>query len=211
MLLLCDPISYYHHIYAFVSQAFFFPSVLQTNARISQFSMFVTCTNEGVSKSFRTGRLERELQMVHLSATRCSCIAILWVSLMSFASITLCVASQRVFVVVVVYFVMDSVRKLLDTPSYHLMFLALMCSDVRTRATCCCWLHKDSKIPTRNGFEKRTMDGRALPFLNSLWGGPRVVRVEWTWWSIKLLGHACGLGISCGSMTNKRKGTLTDT
>jgi len=32
---------------------------------------------EGVSKSFRTGRLERELQMVRLSATKCSCIAIL--------------------------------------------------------------------------------------------------------------------------------------
>jgi hypothetical protein len=32
---------------------------------------------EGVSKSFRTGRLERELQMVQLSATMCSCIAIL--------------------------------------------------------------------------------------------------------------------------------------
>jgi hypothetical protein len=29
---------------------------------------------------------------------------------------TLCVASQRVFIVVVVYFVIDSVRKLLDTP-----------------------------------------------------------------------------------------------
>jgi hypothetical protein len=36
---------------------------------------------------------------------------------MSFAAITLCVASQRVFIVVV-YFVIDSVRKLLDTPSY---------------------------------------------------------------------------------------------
>jgi hypothetical protein len=71
---------------------------------------------EGVSKSFRTGRLERELQMVQLSDTSCSCIAILWVSLVSFAAITLCVASQRVFVVV--YFVIDSVRKLLDTPSY---------------------------------------------------------------------------------------------
>jgi hypothetical protein len=42
-----------------------------------------------------------------------------------FAAITLCVASQRVFIVVVaafvgggdVYFVIDSVRKLLDTPS----------------------------------------------------------------------------------------------
>jgi hypothetical protein len=38
---------------------------------------------------------------------------------MSFAAITLCVASQQVpIVVVVVYFVIDSVRKLLDTPSY---------------------------------------------------------------------------------------------
>jgi hypothetical protein len=40
----------------------------------------------------------------------------------SFAAITLCVASQRVFivvvvVVVVVYFVTDSVRKLSDTPT----------------------------------------------------------------------------------------------
>jgi hypothetical protein len=66
--------------------------------------------------SFRTGRLERELQMVQLSATRCSCIAILWVSLVSFAAITICIASQRVLVFVV-YFVIDSVRTLLDTPS----------------------------------------------------------------------------------------------
>jgi hypothetical protein len=37
----------------------------------------------------------------------------------SFDAITLCVASQLVFiVVVVVYFVIDSVRKLLDSPSY---------------------------------------------------------------------------------------------
>jgi len=34
-------------------------------------------THEGVSKSFRTGRQERELQMVQLSAIRCNCIAIL--------------------------------------------------------------------------------------------------------------------------------------
>jgi hypothetical protein len=76
----------------------------------------VTTTYEGVSKSFLTGRLERELQMVQLSATRCSCIASLWVCLVGFAAITLCVASQRVFIVV--YFVIDSVRKLLNTPSY---------------------------------------------------------------------------------------------
>jgi hypothetical protein len=36
----------------------------------------------------------------------------------SFAAITLCVASQRVLIVVSVYFVIDSVRKLLDTSSY---------------------------------------------------------------------------------------------
>jgi hypothetical protein len=36
----------------------------------------------------------------------------------SFAAITLCVASQRVFIVVDVYFVMDSVRKFLDTPLF---------------------------------------------------------------------------------------------
>jgi hypothetical protein len=32
---------------------------------------------DGVSKIFRTGRLEQEQQMVQLSATRCSCITIL--------------------------------------------------------------------------------------------------------------------------------------
>jgi hypothetical protein len=73
---------------------------------------------EGVTKSFRTGRLERELQMVELSATKCKCIAILWVSLVSFVVIILCIASQRMFNVVRVYFFIDSVRKLLDTPSY---------------------------------------------------------------------------------------------
>jgi hypothetical protein len=36
----------------------------------------------------------------------------------SFAAITLCVVSQQVFIYVVVYSVMDSVRKLLGTPSY---------------------------------------------------------------------------------------------
>jgi hypothetical protein len=74
---------------------------------------------EGVPKSFRTGYLERELQMLQFSATRCICIAILWVSLVSFAAMTLWVASQQVFIVVSVYFVIDSVRKLLDTPSYN--------------------------------------------------------------------------------------------
>jgi hypothetical protein len=66
-----------------------------------------THTHEGVSKSFWTDRLEIELQMVQLSVTRCSCITILWVSLVSFAAITLFGASERVFIVVSVYFVID--------------------------------------------------------------------------------------------------------
>jgi hypothetical protein len=40
--------------------------------------------------------------MVQVCATRCSCIAILWIGLVSFAAITLCVVS---WVFVVVYFV----------------------------------------------------------------------------------------------------------
>jgi hypothetical protein len=75
---------------------------------------------EGVSKSVRTGRLERELQMVQLSVTRCSSVPILWVSLVSFAAITLCVASQWVFIVIV-YFVINSVRRLLDKPLYRIL------------------------------------------------------------------------------------------
>jgi hypothetical protein len=75
---------------------------------------YVAYITEDVSKSFRTGRLERELQMVQLSASRCICIAILWVSLVSFSVITLCVASQRVFIVV--FFIIDSVRKLWIRP-----------------------------------------------------------------------------------------------
>jgi hypothetical protein len=40
----------------------------------------------------------------------------------SVAAITLCIASQRVFIVVV-YFVMDSVRKHLGTPSYIYIYM----------------------------------------------------------------------------------------
>jgi hypothetical protein len=80
----------------------------------------VSCYIRWCTKSFRTGLLERELQMVQFSATRCSCIAILWVSLVSFVAITLCVASQWVFIVVA-YFVIYSVRKLFDTSSYSPM------------------------------------------------------------------------------------------
>jgi hypothetical protein len=79
----------------------------------------------GVSKSFRTGRLERELQTVQLSATRCSWVAILWASLVSFAAINLRVASQRVIPKVSVYFVIDSVRKFWLHSRTDLLFASL--------------------------------------------------------------------------------------
>jgi hypothetical protein len=59
-------------------------------------------------------------KMVELSATRCSYIAILWVSLMRSAAMTIYVASQRVIPNMSVYFFIDSVRKLLVTLSYTL-------------------------------------------------------------------------------------------
>jgi hypothetical protein len=61
---------------------------------------------EGVSKGFRTGRLERKLPLGGVVSSY----------LVSFAAITHCVSS-RVFILLV-YFVVDSVRKVLDTPSY---------------------------------------------------------------------------------------------
>jgi hypothetical protein len=84
---------------------------------------------EGVSKSFRTGSLERELQMVQLSATWCSCIAILWVRLVSFVAITLCVASQRVFVVVV-YFVVTQSGNFWIKPRVYLTVVAELRASV---------------------------------------------------------------------------------
>jgi hypothetical protein len=89
---------------------------------------------EGVSKSFRTGRLERELQMVQLSATRCSYIAILSISLASFDAITFWIASQRVFVVVSVYFVMTQsgnvwIHPHMDVSEFH----HSTCTLLRTR------------------------------------------------------------------------------
>jgi hypothetical protein len=57
------------------------------------------------------------------------------VSPVSFAAITLCVASQRVFIVAV-YFVIDSVRKSLDTPSYVSIWLAQRsAADLRSENT----------------------------------------------------------------------------
>jgi hypothetical protein len=66
--------------------------------------------------------------MVQLSATGCSCINIFSVSLVSFATITLCVASQQVFIVIVC-FIIDSIQKLLDTLSYSVKG-AVCCPDL---------------------------------------------------------------------------------
>jgi uncharacterized membrane protein AbrB (regulator of aidB expression) len=80
------------------------------------------------------------MQMVQLSATRCSCITIFVSQSSEFSATTLCVASQRVLivvvvVVVVVYFVIDSDRKRLDPPSYiksEVTPVAITRSPVRT-------------------------------------------------------------------------------
>jgi len=53
--------------------------------------------------------------MVQLSALD-AVVSLFCESVVSFAAITFYIASQRVFIVV--YFLIDSVRKLLDTPSY---------------------------------------------------------------------------------------------
>jgi len=49
----------------------------------------------------------------------------------SFAAITLYVASQRVFIIVSIYFIIDSVRKILDAPSYMLYRYFLHPSSVK--------------------------------------------------------------------------------
>jgi hypothetical protein len=74
---------------------------------------------EGLSKIFRTGSLEQDLQTVQLSATRCNCIAILWVSLVSFVAkpfvLLLNECLLLLLLLLLLLFVIDSVRQLLDT------------------------------------------------------------------------------------------------
>jgi hypothetical protein len=89
--------------------------IKKTLGKSMNFSKILGCTQR-----FPDWPPGARLQMVQLFATRCSCIAILWVSLLSFAAITLYVASQRVIPKVSVYLFIDSIRKLLDTPSYVL-------------------------------------------------------------------------------------------
>jgi len=48
-----------------------------TRSRVTATKSKVRRVYDVVSKSFRTGHLERELQIVQLSASRCSCISIL--------------------------------------------------------------------------------------------------------------------------------------
>jgi hypothetical protein len=98
------------------------------------------------SKSFRTGRLEREIQMAQLSTTRCTCFAILWVSLMNFAAIALWWWQQRVIIPKVsVYFVLYSVRKVLDTPSY------------KAARTCTAGLQRVIKVITTEGAQPTSL------------------------------------------------------
>jgi hypothetical protein len=55
----------------------------------------------------------------------------------SFNAITLCVTSQRVFIVVSVHFVIESVRKLLEIPSYLTAVLSFK-NKFRTHEVCVC-------------------------------------------------------------------------
>jgi hypothetical protein len=71
----------------------------------------------------------------------------------SFAAITLCVASQRVFIFV--YFFIELVRKLLDTNSYmasklECTFLLCVCMCVRARALRCADMSYIIKKGTKN-------------------------------------------------------------
>jgi len=66
------------------------------------------------------------MQMVQLSATRWQFYRYFVSQSSEVCRLTLCVASQRVFVVVSVYFVIDSFRKLLDTSLYSLSFPGLI-------------------------------------------------------------------------------------
>jgi hypothetical protein len=111
--------------------------------------------------------------MVQPSATNCSSTAILWVSLGSFAAIILCVASERVFIVTSVYFIIDSVRKLLDIPScmsviyshikfYEPVFISSLVFPVKPKANikfkclpyCCLPLYKKMVLRKYEHFSK---------------------------------------------------------
>jgi hypothetical protein len=86
------------------------PSPMQThtNTRACASFIFGAIYIRGCTQKFP----EQELP----SATRCTCIASFVSQSSEFCRHNFCVVSQRVFIVV--HFFIDSVRKLLDTPSY---------------------------------------------------------------------------------------------
>jgi hypothetical protein len=89
-----------------------------THTRIHTYIHTYVQTNIRVSKSFRTGRLERELQLVQISATRCNCIAVWWVLLPNPLCCFLTSVCCCCCCCCCCWFRYDPVRKLLDTPSY---------------------------------------------------------------------------------------------
>jgi hypothetical protein len=60
----------------------------------------------------------------------------------SFAAIAVCAASQRVFIVVV-YFVIESVQKLLNTPSYQLTVMQEVFPPKFSSTLATCPAHRD--------------------------------------------------------------------
>jgi hypothetical protein len=74
----------------------------------------------------------------------------------SFAAISICVASQRVFIVVCVYFVIDSVRKLVDIP---------LCCRKQILTYISCHLHGmcEGSYGMRHGDGARSIRGPLIP------------------------------------------------
>jgi hypothetical protein len=94
--------------------------------------IIVNNTYESKSRSFRIASLERELQIVQLSATRCSCIAILWVSLVSFAATTLYVASQREYIIIIIIIIIIILFISLSTQSGNFWIHPRTCTQRMT-------------------------------------------------------------------------------
>jgi NAD(P)-dependent dehydrogenase (short-subunit alcohol dehydrogenase family) len=85
----------------------------------------------------------------------------------NFAAITLRVASQRVFSVVSLYYVIDSVRKLLDTPSY----IGITEADSFFSGVC-----YYPKAYTKDGFEMHIGVNHLGHFLLTCLLMPRIIR-----------------------------------
>jgi hypothetical protein len=83
----------------------------------------------------------------------------------SFAAITFCVTSKRGLIVLRVYFIIDSVRKLLDIPSYNDINKAFLWNIPRVTR-----IMKKAFIPRRAGLVRRfdpdTHSVNAVPTFN---------------------------------------------